>query len=121
MTPSAEDGAEEVASPDAELPGELTSRLNDLDEESLRAVIVYAQSLLPSPPTVTDLLAERAEDDLVEIIEHEGYTTVKKMQPCAEGCEDCPHGPYLYRVRAERSPEDGAPSLRWDFLGRVNE
>ncbi|WP_166035512.1 hypothetical protein [Halorussus pelagicus] len=52
--------------------------------------------------------------------EVDGYTEVVKEQPCAEGCENCPHGPYLYRVRVRPPVEpDAEPTLRWDLMGPV--
>ena len=107
-------------SPSAELPDDLATQLQEMDTATLQAVITYAQSLLPPTPSISEFLDEEAEN-VVDVLDHDGYTTVKKMEPCAEGCEDCPHGPYLYRVRVERSPADGSPYLHWDFLGRVTE
>lgn len=98
---------------------EFASELATLDADELRAVIAYAQSLLPSQPAPEELIEPQPGEEILEITEHEGFTTVLKEQPCVEGCDDCPHGPYLYRVRAEIHLEEDEPALHWSFLGRV--
>ncbi|NEU57856.1 hypothetical protein [Halorussus sp. MSC15.2] len=106
--------------PDSSLSDDLAERLSDLTESELRAVISHAESLLPRPPTVADLLEARPGEEILDVEERDGYTKVVKRQPCAQGCEECPHGPYLYHVRVEKHPEDGeGPSLHWQFLGPV--
>jgi hypothetical protein len=79
-------------------------------------VISYAKSLLPPTPTVEEMLEERDGEEIIDVEEGHGYTKVVKTQPCAHGCDECPHGPYLYHVRAEKSPESGEPSLHWEFI-----
>lgn len=101
------------------LPEELAPELAVLDAVELRAVISYAESLLPTKSAPSELITEQPGEEIFEINEHEGYTTVIKAQPCVDGCNDCPHGPYLYRVRAEVHPGIEEPTLHWDFLGRV--
>lgn len=113
------ESSETSATPPPALSDELALQLEALDAAELRAVITYAQSLLPTEPASADLIDERPEEEILDITEHEGYTTVIKAQPCVDGCDDCPHGPYLYRVRAEIHPGDEEPTLHWDFLGRV--
>lgn len=58
-------------------------------------------------------------EEIVRIGERPGYTMVVKRQPCAEGCRNCPHGPYLYHVREEPRPE-GGQKLQWTDLGPVD-
>lgn len=113
------DPQESPSTPPPDLPDELAPTLAALNAAELRAVIAYAESLLPTKPAPPELIKERTGEEIVEITEHEGYTTVIKAQPCVEGCEKCPHGPYLYRVRAEIHPDVDEPTLHWDFLGRV--
>lgn len=106
------------SSPD--LPTDLAERITRLSESELRTLISYAKSLLPQPPTVEELLEERPDEEILDVEDENGYTKVVKMQPCAYGCEECPHGPYLYHVRVERYPEDEVdPSLHWEFIGPV--
>lgn len=113
------DAAASPPSPPPDLPDELASALVELDALELRAVVEYAQSLLPTNPAPADLIEARPGENVLEVNEREVFTTVVKEQPCVEGCDDCPHGPYLYRVRTEIHPEADDPTLHWDFLGRV--
>jgi hypothetical protein len=41
-----------------------------------------------------------------------------KQVYCPDGCEDCPHGPYLYHVTEEPLP-DGDTRTHWSFIGEV--
>lgn len=114
-----------TGNPSASLPGTLPDALGEqlaeLSEAELRSVIRYVESLLPPPPSVEDLLEEHPGEEILEVEEQDGYASVVKRQPCADGCDECPHGPYLYHVRVEKSPEDGEPpSLHWEFLGLVD-
>lgn len=108
------------SSSSSDLPEDLEERISRLSESELRTVISYAESLLPQLPTVEDLLEERPGEEILEVGERDGYTKVLKLQPCVEGCDDCPHGPYLYHVRVEKRPEDGEPSLHWEFIGPIH-
>lgn len=120
MPPNPDASPDAAGSSPSDLPDDLVERLSRLDESELREVISYADSLLPRPPTVADLLEERPGEEILEVAERDGYTRVVKTQPCAEGCDECPHGPYLYHVRVQPSPNDGeSPSLHWEFLGLV--
>jgi hypothetical protein len=102
-------------------PDSIADELSALDDESLREVISYAQNLLNERLEPTTQIEEVPGEEIVSIKEQDGYTLVTKKQPCADGCGDCPHGLYLYRVRVEQSPVDGKPQLHWSFLGRVEE
>lgn len=112
-------GGPETNTPPSNLPDDLVSALDALELAELRAVIEYAGSLLPTEPAPAELIEAGPGEELLEIREHDAFTTVVKEQPCVDGCEDCPHGPYLYRVRAERHPGHDEPTLHWSFLGRV--
>lgn len=117
-SPNGRSGAD--APPSAGVPEDLSERLSELDESQLRNVASYVRSLLPPPPDVTDLLEERQGEKIHRVTPESGYTAVVKSQQCPEGCADCPHGPYLYHVRAESSsPEDEGPTLHWEFIGPV--
>lgn len=120
MSPGPDSLPESSRSPSPDLPDDLEERLSRLDDAELRAVVSYVTSLLPAPPTVAERLEERPGEEILEVEERDGYTNVVKRQPCAQGCEECPHGPYLYHVRAERYPDDrDSESLHWEFLGPV--
>lgn len=105
--------------PPPALSEDLAVILGMLDVDELRAVITYAQSLFPTRPAPADLVEEQPGEEILDITAHDSHTTVVKAQPCIDGCDDCPHGPYLYRVRAEMHSGEAEPTLHWDFLGRV--
>lgn len=120
MSPDPDGGPGSRGSSPPDLPDDLGNRLSHLTESELRAVISYSRTLLPEPPTVEDLLEERRGEEILDVEERDGYTKVIKKQPCACGCDDCPHGPYLYHVRVEPAPdEEESPSLHWGFIGRA--
>ncbi|WP_227353853.1 hypothetical protein [Haladaptatus salinisoli] len=107
------------ADSDIDVPDQIADELSALDDGSLREAISYAQTLLEERTEPTTQIEEGPGEEIISIKEQDGYTLVTKKQPCAEGCDNCPHGPYLYRVRVEQSPVDGKPKLHWSFLGRV--
>ncbi len=120
MAPDISSGPDASEASAADVPNDLAEALSRLDESELRTVISYARSLLPRTPTVKELLEEGEGEEILEVEEQDGYTKVVKRQPCADGCEECPHGPYLYHVRVEKYPEtDGKASLHWEFIGPV--
>ncbi|NHN61367.1 MULTISPECIES: hypothetical protein [Halorussus] len=120
MSPTSNDSSRSSGSSPNDLPDDLVERVSQLDESEIRALVSYARSQLPQPPTVEDLLEERPGEEILDVEDDGAYTRVVKMQRCADGCEDCPHGPYLYHVRVEPHPgEDRSPSLHWEFLGPV--
>lgn len=101
------------------LPPALVADLNELDQAELRAVRDYvAERLASRRPSIADKIEPAPGEDMVDVIEHGSSTLVVKRQPCADGCEDCPHGPHLYRVRRE-VPPSGNTELHWSYLGTV--
>lgn len=120
MTPNPDTSSNSSRSSPSALSDDLVDHLSGLDDSELRDVISYAKSLLSRRPTVEDLLEERPDEEILEVEDGEGYTKVVKTHPCASGCDECPHGPYLYHVRVQPSPDDGeSASLHWEFLGPV--
>lgn len=119
MSSESGESTESAPSPPSALPSDLASRLTALDGTQIRAVVAYAEQLLPEKPPVADLLEEQPGEEILDVTERDGHTEVIKMQPCANGCDECPHGPYLYRVRVQTYPNEKSPSLHWDFLGPV--
>lgn len=106
--------------PATAIPDDLESRLDALTASELRAVVDYVRSRIPTRRPPADGLEVGPDEELVEVIDRDGFTEVVKKHPCAEGCEECPHGPYLYRIRLQPSVSvDDSPSLHWEFLGRV--
>lgn len=100
------------------LPDELVTYLHELSAEELRKTVIHAQELLLSKDETDDPIHPHPNEDIIRVTEHEGYTEVVKQFTCAEGCEDCPHGPYLYHVTEEPRP-DGSTHTHWSFIGRV--
>ena len=112
-----------VPSPDGPTPPEgvpqqLADTLPDLTSEELRNTILFARELLQSRDARPSPVEPGARDDILRVTERDGYTEVVKTDTYAEGCADCPHGPYLYHVREEARPEGGTQT-RWTFIGDV--
>ena len=102
------------------LPDRLVADLQELTDEELRMAIIHAQELLQSHGKRPTGIEPGPGEDIVRVKEHEGYTEVVKTTTCVEGCDDCPHGPYLYHVEEEPRPEGGTKT-HWKFMGKVNE
>ena len=103
----------------AAVSDELQARVDALDESEVRALVDYGRRRLRElQDPVSAHLEPRPGEEFVEVTEREAYTEVVKREPCAEGCRDCPHGPYLYHVTEERHP-DGSKHLHWASLGPV--
>ncbi|MDY6779789.1 MAG: hypothetical protein SV760_04445 [Halobacteria archaeon] len=107
--------------PPSNLSEGTVEELEKLDESELRSVIDYAQDRLRRVhPSVSEQIEAGENEEIVSVEEKDGYTEVVKKEPCAEGCEDCPHDAYLYHVREESHPE-GPTRLHWSYIGRVKE
>jgi hypothetical protein len=105
--------------PPAGLPSDLTDDLDSLDRVELRAVRDYVEGRVADiRPSIADQIEPLPGEKSIEIIEEGPYTLVVKRQPCEEGCERCPHGPYLYRVRREVDSSFD-PEFHWSYLGIV--
>ncbi len=100
------------------LPERLVSDLNGLTAEELHKAIIHAQELLNFRNEGPSAIDPQPGDDIIRVTEYDGYTEVVKQVYCGENCDDCPHGPYLYRVTRERHP-DGTTSAYWRFIGDV--
>jgi hypothetical protein len=90
----------------------------DADKATLRDIVDFVQRELAERRRDLLDVDPKPGEEVVGVSEERGYTRVVLRQPCAEGCDDCPHGPYRYHVRTEQSPER-EDSLPWSFLGRV--
>lgn len=97
--------------PDA-VPSSVATELSQLDDESLRAVLDYGQILLNTR------IEAGPNEEIVSVEDHGTHTTVIKREDCADGCDDCPHGPYLYHIRSEEHV-NGEKSLHWVYIGEV--
>ncbi|WP_149783115.1 hypothetical protein [Halorubrum aquaticum] len=109
----------EDPTPPEGLPDRLVAELEDLSPEDLRKTIVHARELLRFHEERDLPIEPEPGEDVVRITEHEGYTEVVKRLPCEDGCDDCPHGPYVYHVTEEPQP-DGETKVHWSFIGEVN-
>lgn len=101
------------------LPDHIVSELTQLSAEELRKTIIHAQELLHVREERDPLVEPAPGEDIVSITEHEGYTEVVKKEPCYEDCDDCPHGPYLYHVKDQETPEGDTQTL-WTLIGEVH-
>lgn len=109
----------ESPTPPEGLPPKLVKQLKNSTPEELRKAIVHAQELLHYHEETELPVDAEAGEDILRVTEHEGYTEVVKQYSCQEGCDDCPHGPYLYHVTEETLP-NGTHETHWSFIGRVN-
>lgn len=104
----------------SELHDGLVELLSDLDEEQLREVSAYVRNLLHHDHSSVRELLDEDDEHIVSVEDKDGYTEVVKTQDCSDGCEDCPHGPFVYHVTREVRP-DGSEHLHWSFIGRLYE
>ena len=100
------------------LPESLLGDLDELTSEQLRKTIIYARELLQASDEAGSPIEPKPGEEIIRVTEHGGYTEVVKRFRCANGCSDCPHGPYLYHVTEEPRP-DGGTHTHWSLLGRV--
>jgi hypothetical protein len=112
------DDSEGVTPPEG-LPDRIVDDLRDLSTKQLRTTIIHAQELLQAQGEHSSPVEPGPGENIIRTTEHEGYTEVVKEVTCADNCEDCPHGPYLYHVREEPSLEGGTKT-HWTFIGEVN-
>ena len=111
-------GSSDAPTPPEGIPDHLAGELNELTPEELRNTIIHAQELLQFQEEKGSPIEPGPGEDIIRATEHEEYIEVVKQYSCAEGCEDCPHGPFLYHVREETRPEGGT-HFHWTFMGKV--
>ncbi|MGB9953513.1 hypothetical protein ACOZ4F_14085 [Haloarcula marismortui] len=111
--------ADEPTPPEV-VPEQVAGELSDLTPEELRNTIIYAQELLQFHDETASPVEPGPDEEILRATERDGYTEVVKRAACASGCEDCPHGPYLYHVKEESRPEGGT-KVRWTFVGALSE
>ena len=87
------------------IPDHLVVELTELTPEELRNTIVHAQELLRFQEETSSPIEPGPGEDIIRTTEHKEHTEIVKQYLCAEGCGDCPHGPYLYHVREEARPK----------------
>jgi hypothetical protein len=106
--------------PPERLPDDVTATVQELDAQNLRRTIIYAQELLRATDTAVTEIETTPNEDILRTTDRDGYTEVVKQVRCADGCEECPHGPYLYHVTSETRPEGGTHT-HWKFIGHVHD
>lgn len=111
-------GSSDKPTPPEGVPDYFATELPQLTPEELRNTIIYAQELLNAVEEKEFPVEPGPGENILRVTEHDGYTEVVKQTPCDEGCDDCPHGPYLYHVKEEARPEGGT-QRRWAFFGKV--
>lgn len=105
--------------PPEKLPEDIAAELARLSGEGLRNAIIHAQELLRSRDETSSPVDPDPGEDVLRLTEHDGYTEVVTRVTCADSCDDCPHGPYLYHVTEEPRPEGGTHE-HWSFVGQVS-
>lgn len=106
----------EMPSPPPSLPKYLYEGMQKQDSDTLEDVKQYADELIEYNEAALE------EDDLADGDERvrgskqgpDGWTWVSKEIPCGkkdDGCQSCPHGPYIYRVKRK------GEKLKWDYVG----
>lgn len=101
--------------PPESLPTDLVREVEGMDAGSLRGLIHYLQHLVDYRLTPEQQITAGEGEEIVDITEREGYTEVTKRMPCANGCDACPHGEYVYEVHRE------GDHLHWSYIGRTVE
>ncbi|WP_224270472.1 hypothetical protein [Haloprofundus salinisoli] len=104
--------------PPQNLSTEVVETLRRLSANDLREAVLYGQELLQLQQKTAPRIEPRPGEEFVRVEDRDGYTLVVKREPCGEGCEDCPHGPYAYHVTEEKMPS-GERRTRWTLIGRV--
>ena len=112
-------GSSRTPEPPEGLSDGIAADLEGLSPDELRKAIIFARELLQSHEATEFPIDPEPGDDVLRVTEHEGYTAVVKQHVCEAGCDDCPHGPYLYHV-TEETLRDGTREAHWSFIGRVN-
>lgn len=88
-----------------------------MDDARLRALLDYVQSALHRRHETTERLGPRDGEQYRRVEERSGYIEVVKTEPCAAGCDQCPHGPFRYHVT--RDDRSAGGRFHWTYLGRV--
>jgi hypothetical protein len=100
------------------LPERLVADLAELTPDELRKTVIHARELLQFHEEIELPIELDSGDDILRVTEHDGYTEVVKQVYCHDGCDDCPHGPFLYHVTEEPQP-GGGTRTHWSFIGEA--
>jgi len=107
----------EPPAPDS-IPQYIVDGLQRQDKHSLAAIEQYAAELREYRVQQEQEQIDESEladesEELVDVEEESGGTTVIKKVPCGKNCSGCPHGPYKYIVERQGG------SLEWEYIGPV--
>ncbi len=101
--------------PPEDLPAEVADLLRSLDGHDLREAIVYAQELLRARHEQFPDVEPGAGEEVVRVLEHEGYTEVHLRHRPENGSS----GVYVYHVTIEPGPK--GKRRHWSLIGRAEE
>ncbi|WP_247730828.1 hypothetical protein [Halovivax limisalsi] len=101
------------------LPEEIATALHQLRAEELRKTIIHAQELLNYDDENPSPVEPNPGDDILRIIEHDGYTEVVKYVTETVNGKQHRMGPFHYHVTEERHP-DGSRKPYWKFIGEID-
>lgn len=114
------DDSTTLPDPPVGVPDDVGSTLRGLTVHELRLAIIYAQELLQARHRSTTQIEPGPGEEIVELVEEPGYLRVVKREPCGAGCDECPHGPFVYHVTRDRHP-DGSERFHWTLIGRQSD
>jgi len=103
--------------PPEHVPETVVTALEECSDTELREIIHYAQQQLRDHQSLTDTIESREGERLVRRDDFEGYTIVIMERPEEPGWA---RGPFAYRVKWERTPDDTDGQYRWHYLGHVD-
>ncbi|WP_254537582.1 hypothetical protein [Halomarina litorea] len=102
--------------PPVDLPSDVADCLRGLDGHDLREAIVYAQELLRARSEQLPDVEPGAGEEVVRVLEHEGYTEVHMRHQRDDGASGAV---YVYHVTTE--PHRDGKRRHWSLVGRVED
>ena len=99
--------SENEPTPPGGVPNKMAAELPQLTPDELRNTVIYAQELLQFHDETASPVEPGPNEEILRATKRDDYTEVVKRTTCAEECDDCLHGPYLYHVKEETRPEGG--------------
>lgn len=102
--------------PPEDLPDDVAACLRSLDGHDLREAIVYARELLQARHEPFPDAEPGPGDEVVRVVEHEGYTEVHMRHRREDGTYGAV---YVYHVTIE--PRREGKRRHWSLIGRTEE
>jgi hypothetical protein len=92
---------DEEPQPPQDVPSYTVDPLERQDADTLRKIAAYANELAAWRERELDVEeieadAVRDQEELEDVVDTPKGTVVRKMIPCGDDCNGCPHGPYEY-------------------------